>query len=221
MQAIGHLIPIALAVAISSVPIMAMIFMLLSPGRNRSAVPYMVGWILGIVIVLSVCALLAHTVPTASSDRQPDVAVGIAEIIVGIALIGVAFFSWRRSRRPETPKTPAWLSSAGKLGPWSSLGLGLVLNVRPKGILLAIAAGLTLRADADTPSVVVVSIVVYTLIAASTVTIPIIATVAAPKRMEPRLVSVHDWMLRNGGLLTGVIVGFIGVFVIGTGIGRL
>ncbi|WP_170285607.1 GAP family protein [Microbacterium rhizomatis] len=215
------MIPIALAVAISSVPIMAMFFMLLSPGRNRSAVPYMIGWVVGLVIVLAVCALLAHTVPTASSDRQPDLAVGIAEIVVGIALVGLAFFSWRRSRHQTAPQTPGWLSSAGKLGPWSSLGLGLVLNIRPKGILLAVAAGLTLRADADTTSVVVVSIVIYTVIAASTVAVPIIATVAAPKRMEPRLVSVHDWMLRNGGLLTGVIVGFVGVVVIGTGIGRL
>ena len=46
LDAIGHVLPIALAVAISSVPIMATILILLSPKRGRSALPFLIGWVL-------------------------------------------------------------------------------------------------------------------------------------------------------------------------------
>ena len=50
LQAIGHILPIALAVAISSVPIMATILILLSPKRAQSAIPFLIGWVLGIAV---------------------------------------------------------------------------------------------------------------------------------------------------------------------------
>lgn len=223
MEAIGHMLPIAVAVAVSSVPIVTMIFLLLSPNRSRAALPYLIGWVAGIAIVVSFCALLARAVPTARTERQPDTAVGIAEIVVGLALVGLAVFSWLRSRgrTAAAASTPKWLRSAGKLGPWSWMGVGFILNLRPKGILLAVAAGLTVRADADSPEVAGAAIVVYTLVASSTVAVPIIATLISPTRMEPRLVAVHDWMSRNGAVLTSVILVVIGVVVIGMGIERL
>ena len=39
LQATWHILPIAIAVAVSSVPIMATILILLSPNRARSALP--------------------------------------------------------------------------------------------------------------------------------------------------------------------------------------
>jgi hypothetical protein len=214
-------IPIAIAVAISSVPIMTTIFILLSPNRARSGVPFLIGWVAGIVLVVSACVLLAQAVPTPRSSRAPNTVVGILEIIVGVGLVALAVLAWLRARRSTTSSTPGWLSSSGKLGPWSSLGVGLILNVRPKGLLLAIAGGLTVRADAGSLPVAVVAVVIYTLIASSTVALPIVGTLAAPKRMEPRLIATNEWMLRNGASVTSLIVVVIGLVIVGMGIARL
>lgn len=224
MQAIGLMIPIAIAVAISSVPIVTTLVILLSPNRSRSALPFLLGWVGGILLVVTACALLAQAVPTPRSTRRPDTVIGVLEILVGATLIVLGIVSWYRERHggsPPSASTPAWLSSAGKLGPWSSVGLGLVLNVRPKGLLLAIAGGLTLRADAGTVPVAVLAILIYTLIGGSTVAIPIVATIASPTRMEPRLVAANEWMGRNGTVLTSAIVGVIGLVIVGMGIARL
>lgn len=221
MQAIGLMIPIALAVAISSVPIMTTLFILMSPNRSRSAVPFLLGWVGGIFLVVSACALLAQAVPAPRSPRRPDTVIGVLEILVGATLIVLGIVSWLRDRKGGPTSTPAWLSSAGKLGPWSSLGLGLVLNVRPKGLLLAIAGGLTVRADAGTLPEAVLAILVYTVIAASTVAVPILATIISPTRMEPRLIAADDWMRRNGSTLTSLIIGVIGLAIVVMGIARL
>ena len=224
MEAVGLIIPIAIAVAVSSVPIVTMLVILLSSNRSRSALPVLLGWVGGILLVVSVCALLAQAVPTPRSSRRPDTVIGVLEILVGAALIVLGLISWWRERHGashSSASTPAWLSRAGKLGPWSALGLGLVLNVRPKGLLLAIAAGLTVRADAGTVPIAILAILIYTLIGGSTVAVPIIATIASPRRMEPRLVAADDWMRRNGTVLTSVIIGVIGLAIVVMGIARL
>ena len=221
LQAILHVLPIAIAVAISSVPIMATILILLSPRRSESAVPFLIGWVLGMVVVVSLCALFAQAVPTARSPRQPQTAVGIGEILVGAALVVGAIIAWFRARRNPSSTMPKWLNSVSTLGPWPSLGVAFALNVRPKGLLLGIAAGLAIRGDGISLGQSVIAIAIYTIVGASTVAVPIIATLAAPKRMEPRLVRTRDWLARNSGAVTAVILLIIGVVIIATGIGRL
>lgn len=221
MEAIGHILPFAVAVALSSVPIMATIFILLSPNRSRSALPFLIGWLVGLFVVVCACALLAQVVPTARSPRQPDTAVGSLEIVVGLAMVVLALLTLRHARRQTEHKVPKWLQSAGNLGPWEAFGLAFILNVRPKALLLAIAAGLTIRADADSLTNALVAVLIYTVIAASTVAVPIIGTLAAPARMEPRLVSMRGWLLRNGEALGAVIGLLIGVVIMGAGIARL
>lgn len=220
-QAIGQLLPIALAVAISSVPIMATILILLSPKRAQSAIPFMVGWILGIATVVSICTVFAQLIPTSRSPRRPETVIGTAEILVGLALIVIAIIEWRRARRNPATAMPKWLNAVGSFGPWSSFGIAFALNVRPKGLLLAVAAGLALRAGELSLGESAIAIAIYTLVGCSTVAVPIIVTLAAPERMEPRLVLAKDWIVRNNGVITAIILVMIGVVIIGTGLGRL
>ncbi len=220
MPVIGHILPIALAVAISSVPITATIILLLSPSRSRSAAPFLIGWVLGIFATVTLASLAAQAIPVGRTRRQADTALGVLAIIVGVALIVLAIASWRRARL-NPPQLPKWLGSLESIGPWQSLGVALLLNLRPKGLLLAIAAGLTIRGDAESVSDAVFAIVVYTVIGASTVAVPIIATLAAPARMEPRLVRAREWLDAHGEAVTNIILIFIGVVIVGAGIARL
>ena len=220
-QALGHVLPIALALAISSVPIMATILILLSPQRDRSALPFLIGWVLGIAVVVSACTAFAQLIPTSRSPRRPETAIGTAEIVIGLTLIVLALIAWRRARRNPSTAMPKWLSAVGSFGPWAAFGVAFALNVRPKGLLLAIAAGLALRAENLSLGESAVVIAIYTIVAASTVAFPIIVTLAAPERMRPRLESAQEWITRNNDAIGAIIVVLIGVVILGTGIARL
>lgn len=220
-QAIGHLLPIALAVALSSVPIMATILILLSPRRSQSALPFLIGWVLGLAVVVSACTLFAQLIPASRSPRRPETAIGTAEILVGLTLIVLALIAWRRARRNPSTAMPKWLSAVGSFGPWAAFGVAFALNLRPKGLLLAIAAGLALRAEDLSVGESAVVIAIYTVVAASTVAFPIIVTLAAPERMTPRLTSAQEWITRNQGAIGALVVILIGVVIVGTGLGRL
>ena len=220
MQTFLHLLPLALALAFSTVPILAAFVILLSPNSSRSAIPFLIGWVLGMFAVVSLATLLAQTVPKPRLPRREQETIGILEVIVGAAIILIGLFTLWRQRKRAQETIPRWLKSVEKVGPWSSFGLALLLNIRPKSLLLAIASGLALRADTKSVSDAVIAIAIYTLIGSSTVTIPIIAATASPERVRPRLVQAREWLLRNGEVITSVILMLVGALIIGIGLGR-
>ena len=221
LQAIGHILPISVAVALSSVPITAMLLILLSKNRRRSAIPFLIGWVAGLALVVSLFTLFGRALPGRTPNAVQAV-VGRGEILIGLALIVVAIVSWRRAAaRPRTTDAPRWVAAVGSLGPWPCLGVALILNVRPKALLLAAAAGLSVHgAPLDAASTVIV-LVIYTVISASTVAGPIIATLIAPARMEPSLLRAHAFISTYGPIATDLIMLMIGVVIVGDGLTRL
>jgi len=219
-QAFGQLLPIALAAAVSSAPITAMILILLSPKRDEAAIPFLIGWVLGAAVVLIVATLAAQTLPD-SRPRQPQTAIGVLEILIGAALIVLAILALRRRHEGENGQMPKWARAIGSFGAARSFEIGLALNVRPKGLLLTAAASLTLRSAAIGFEGTVFLIAVYTAIATSTVTAPIVASRVSPDRMEPRLIAARGWLTANGSVVTALIMIMIGVVVLGAGLGRL
>lgn len=216
-----HIVPIAIALAFSTVPILAALVILLSPFGSRSAVPFLIGWIGGIFGVALLMTALAQFLPDSRIPRRAERTIGWLEITVGAALILLGVWTILRSRRRSQQTIPKWMTSIEKLGPWPSFGFGLLLNIRPKGLLLAIAAGLALRADASSGAEVALGLAIYTLIGASTVAIPILASVFARKEVEPRLVAAREWLLSHGEVLTSIILLLVGALVIVVGVQRL
>jgi hypothetical protein len=223
MQVFLQLLPLAIALAVSTAPILAALILLLSPNRARSAMPFLVGFVVGMFLVALAATLAAQFVPASRLPRRSDETIGALEIVVGTGLVVVGIVSIVRARRRTEPvrKVPGWLRRVETIGPLASFGLAFVLNLRPKSVLLAAAAGLALRADVESTTEALIALALYTVIGASTVAVPIIASAVAPERMEPRLAGAREWLLRHGEVLTGGIVLVVGVLVIGIGVGRL
>lgn len=219
-QAFGALLPIAVAVAISSVPITVTILILLSPKKNQDSVPFLVGWVIGAAAVITLSALGAQVLPDLPR-RMHDEMVAALEIVIGIALMVLPLVELRRGSRTDTAGLPRWLSAVDSFGPLVSFAVAVVLNFRPKGLLLGITAGLALHTVGLKVGETAALIAIYTAIATSTVVIPIVASFLAPQRVEPKLISARDWLAANGRMLTSVIMFMIGVVILGSGIAHL
>ena len=220
LSALGPLLPIAVAVAVSSVPIMATIVILLSPRRNRSAIPFLIGWVVGMAAVVVVAAVGASALP-GMSFRASQTTIGIGQVIVGVALLVVAVLTWRRAARAPAENGNAWLDRVDRMGPVAALGLAVALNLRPKGLLLGAAAGLSLAGSSLKTDEAVIVVAIYLGIACSTVIVPIIVTLVAPDRMRPRLVVARDWLSRNSAHITVVVLVMVGFVILGAGLSRL
>jgi hypothetical protein len=221
LSALGQVLPIAVAVAFSSVPITATILILLSPKRNISGAAFLVGWVAGLIIVVSAATFGAQALPITSLRTQQS-AFGVTEIVIGAALVILGIVSGLRAVRHPTPAQGAkWLTAVKSFGPRPSFGLAVVLNFRPKGLLLGVAAGLAIGGDATSAGDALGAIAFYVVISASTVAVPIISTIAMPELMQPWLVDAQHWLEQHGRLVTALLMGLIGVVILGVGVGQL
>jgi cytochrome c biogenesis protein CcdA len=216
-QALGQLLPIAIAAAVSSVPIMATILILLSDERDKAALPFLAGWVIGAATILTLATLLAQSAPQ-DRPRHDETWVGILEIVIGAALIAVGLVAMRRPRtQGAAVRTPAWMGRIGSIRGRRAFWLGLALNVRPKALLLIAAAGLLLRSASLSIEGTALVMAFFIVVATSTVVFPILFTLVAPDRMGPRLVATRDWISSNGPIVTGAVMVLVGLFLVYAG----
>lgn len=217
LQTLGPVLPIAVAVAISSVPITVTLVILLSTRHRGSALPFLIGWILGIV-VLAVAFTFAATAIPSTATVKPETLAGIIQIVVGMALLAFVLVMWRRSPQVGHEGEPRWLRSASGLGPWTAFGLGVALNIRPKEILLCIALGVAMTAHPLTLADSTIILAIYTAIAGSSVGALVVFSLVDPKRAEPHLVTARSWLVKNNRIVSILIMLMIGVVIVGHGL---
>jgi hypothetical protein len=220
LSALGPLLPIAVAVAVSTVPIMATILILLSPKRNQSAIPFLIGWVVGMAAVVVIAAFGANALPIGSFRGQQR-AIAIGQILVGTALLVAAVMAWRRATRARADQGNRWLGRVDRMGPVAALGLALALNLRPKALLLGAAAGLSVAGSSLKTTEAVIVLAIYVGLSSSTVIVPIVATLVAPARTQPRLVLARDWLSHNSAYITVVVLLMVGFVILGAGISQL
>jgi len=146
---------------------------------------------------------------------------GALELLIGSALIVLGVTQIRRRAQASAAGMPRWLTAVDSFNGPVSFAVGVVLNLRPKGLLLGITAGLGLHAASVDRAEAAALVLIYTLIATSTVVIPIIASFLAPERVQPKLVSARDWISANGRVLTSAMMFMIGVVIFGAGLTHL
>ncbi|MFP3465347.1 GAP family protein [Leifsonia sp. SIMBA_070] len=217
---IGAILPLAVGIAISPIPIIAAILMLLSPKARGSSLGFLLGWVLGIVVAVVVFTLLSSVLPRGEGDQSKPI-VGVVTIVLGLLLLLLAVRQWRSRPTGDAEATlPKWMGAIDTMTAGRALVLGFVLAaVNPKNLLMGIAAGIAIGSGGLNAGEIVIVVVVFAVIAASTVAIPVIAYLVASQRMAAPLSSLRTWLVHNNAMIMAVLLLVIGVVLIGKGIG--
>jgi threonine/homoserine/homoserine lactone efflux protein len=217
---IGEILPLAIGVAFSPIPIIAAILMLLSPHAKTTSIAFMVGWIVGIIVAILVFTLLSSLLPTEDAGASPIA--GVIKIIVGLLVLLLAGKQWRgRPTNGEKATLPKWMSAIDSMTPVRGGGLGFLLAaLNPKNLLLAASAGLVVGSAALSSGQDAVVIIIFTLLAGSTVLVPVVAYLAASARMAEPLENLRKWLEDNNAIIMTIVLLMIGVTMIGKGMGN-
>ena len=145
------------------------------------------------------------------------------QILLGVGLLALARRQWRsRPAEGAEPAMPTWMSAIDSFTPTKGFGLGFVLSaVNPKNLLMGVAAGVSIGQGGLTVAQDAVAIAVFTVIAATTVAVPVIAFLVSPARWTAPLQSLRSWLTHNNATVMAVLLLVIGVVVIGKGLGYL
>ncbi|ASD22563.1 hypothetical protein B7495_11085 [Cryobacterium sp. LW097] len=194
--------------------------MLLSPKARGTSIAFLIGWVLGVVVAVVVLTFVSSLLPGSDNDASKPIN-GVIKIILGALLLLLATKQWRsRPRTSAEPPLPKWMAAIDSMTPVRGLLLGFALSgVNPKNLLLGAAAGMAIGSEGLSAGEASLTIVIYTLIAASTVAVPVIAYLVASNQMARPLEELRTWLVHNNATVMAVLLLVIGVVLIGKGIG--
>lgn len=219
---IGDLLPLAVGVAISPVPIIATILMLLAPRAGAASVGFLLGWLVGIAGATTLFTLLAGTTDLGSSD-DPSTTASWVQIVLGALLLVLAVRQWRARPKPgEQGTLPAWMSAIDSFTLGKAAGLGFLLSaVNPKNLLMSAAAGTAIGGGGLSGGETTLAVVLFVALAASTVAVPVIGYAVAAQRMRRPLDELKVWLQDNNTAVMSVLLLVIGIVLVGKGVGGL
>src|SRR4029077_14894199 len=96
--ALGQMCPFAIGVAISPMPIVAIVLMLVTPKAKSNGLAFLLGWIAGILVVGTIALLVVDPDSSGDSSSRPTW-IDWLELVLGLLLLLVAARQWRS--RPQ------------------------------------------------------------------------------------------------------------------------
>jgi Sap, sulfolipid-1-addressing protein len=218
-QGISEILTFAIGVAISPVPIIAVILMLFSNRAKVNGPAFLAGWILSLAVVSTVIYVIAHDGSVATSTTADDSA-SWGKIVLGVALLALARRNWRKRPAPGAePEMPTWLATVESLSPVKAFGLAVVLAaVNPKNLILTAGAAAGLAQLGLSTSDAVVAIVVFVAIGSLTIVGPVLYALFGGEKARTSLDSAKAWLtIHNAAVMAALFLVF-GVDLIAKGL---
>jgi threonine/homoserine/homoserine lactone efflux protein len=221
-KAIGAILPYALGAAISVVPIIAIILMLVTAKAKPNGTAFALGFVLGLAAICVVAVVLAGG-SDFSSSSGPTKTVSVIKLLLGLLLLAAAARQWRARPKPgETPAMPKWLESIDQFTPPRSFAIGAALSaVNPKNLAMSLAAGLSIAQAELSTGQEAATILIYVLLAGATILGPLVVYFAMGHRATEILAEWRTWLADNNATVMSVLLLVFAVVLIGQGISGL
>jgi Sap-like sulfolipid-1-addressing protein len=221
-QAIGGSLPLAVGIAVSPLPIIAVVLMLTTPRARGNGLAFVLGWLLGLGVVGAIILVVAG--PTdASRSGTPAAWVSWVKIALGALLLLVALRQFRgRPHQGEEASLPKWMGAIDRFRAVTALGLATVLaGANPKNLLLAVGGAAAIAQTGIPGGQQAIAYLVFALIGTIGVAAPVAIFFAMGKRSQDLLVELKGWMGRYNAVIMSALCLVIGVKLIGDAIAAL
>lgn len=221
-QAIGGSLPLAVGIALSPVPIIAVVLMLTSRRAKLNGPAFVLGWLIGLGVVGAIVLAISGS-GGASTSGAPATWVSWAKIVLGVLLLLVAIRQYRsRPRENEEPQMPKWMATIDRTTPIAALGLAAVLSgANPKNLLLAVGGAAAIAGTGIGGGQQAIAYLVFALIGTLGVGVPVVIYFAMGERSEKLLAGLKDWMSAHNAVIMTVLCLVIAAKLIGDGISGL
>jgi hypothetical protein len=199
-----------LVVALSPLPVVCFILLLGAPRSIAKGVAYIVGWIVSLTVIVVGTLILTGGHPP-RPDTAPRAAVSWITGLLGVGL--VAFGLWQRRREaagPRPPKPPpTWMAKVDTMPIWVAAGLGVLLQPWP-----FVAAGAASVAGMDLSAWAVVSLVLFGVLATSSLLTMEVYVILAPEGGQIRLTRLRTWLEVNRSQVLTVLALVLGAALV-------
>ncbi len=218
---IGDILPYAIGVAISPVPIIAVILMLFSTRASANAPAFLAGWVVGLLVATTLVLLFSNVIGV--GEGAPPTWVSLLKIVLG-ALLLLLGYEKLQGRPPAgaTAPLPKWLEAVDRLTPGTSFGMGALLSgVNPKNLILAAAAALAIAQAGRSTIDTLMAVLAFVVIGSLSIAVPVLYARMGGSAARARLDASRVWLGVNNATVMAVLLLLFGVILIGQGLGGL
>ena len=219
-NAIGDLLPSALAVALSPIPIVAVILVLGAPRARTAGPAFALGWIAGL---LAVSVIVVLVVGAGSDPDASDPGLNWFKIAIGVLFLAMAARQWRKRPGPgEEPEAPSWMATIETVTPGRAAVLGGALSgVNPKNLALTLTAAASIaEAGLDTADTAI-AVAVFVVLGSLTVAGAVLFYLVDADRAARPLAAVRQFMFANNAVIMMVVLLLLGAKLLGDGLAVL
>jgi hypothetical protein len=221
-EAIGQSLPLAVGVALSPLPIIAVVLMLTSPRARANGPAFVFGWLIGLGVVGALVLALAGP-GGASEQGQPAAWVSWLKVVLGLGLLLLSARQFRgRPHEGEEATLPRSMGAIDRFTPGKALGGGAVLaGANPKNLLLAVGAATAIAQTGIGGGQQAIAYAVFAVVGTVGVGAPVLLYFAMGKRSAQLLGRLKDWMGHNNAVIMAVLCLVIAMKLLGDGLGGL
>ncbi|MGO4257554.1 GAP family protein [Marmoricola sp. RAF53] len=219
LTAIEESLPIAVGLALASVPMLLITVTLVIKRPLRHSWAFLAGWLLGLFVVGGAVVLAADLLML--GDEPADWAAYV-EIVLGMVLLVLAVTRWRKRSAPADDSGPSLLDRVVDGDVRRTFVTGFALAAaNPKNIVI-VAAGATVIAD--TTALVAEqagALAVFVVVASLGVAVPALVRMVLGRRAAPVLARADVAITRHAEAIVAVVFLALGVVVLVKGLGGL
>jgi hypothetical protein len=225
MSALPQALPLALSAAFYPPALLVLLLLLTGTHPRRLVLAYFAG--AAILTIGAGLIALGLLIATGATTQDSSTASGWLYIAVGVVLLVLSGWAWRRRAREPTEKRDHSGASRGRIAEWSrrattsqkwAFVLGLVMFLPSPLYLLAVKE---IADSGDSSSSNVLAVLICAVGVMLFVEIPLVAMFVRPGGVAAGIQRFHGWLRRNGWTFAAGLALIAGMSAIGQGIDAL
>lgn len=204
-----NMLPSAIGVAISPLPVIAVILMLMSKRAAGNSLAFLIGWV-GALVAISLVVLNLGISPDGTGES--NTAVQWTKLVIGIVFLLLAAANWRKRPKKGRPVAmPKWMQTLDRTTWPVAFVLALLLaGANPKNLGLAFA-GVAGIVQADLPAGnTTLAVTLFIAIASVSIVLPILYFFIARRSAKKMLLKLKGWLARYNAVIMAVLLLVIG-----------
>lgn len=217
---IGDLLPPAFAVALSPIPIVAVVLVLRAPKARTAGPAFALGWIGGL---LAVSVIVVLVLGVGSDPDSDDPGISWLKVAIGILFLVMGARQWKkRPRDGQEPETPKWMATIDTATPPKASLLGAALSgANPKNLALTLAAAASIAEARLDQADKAIAIAVFVALGSVTVGGAVLLYLVDAERAARPLDAIKRFMSDNNAVIMMVVLLLLGAKLLGDGLAVL
>jgi len=195
-----HMLPFAVGIAISPVPIITVILMLFTPRPRSNGAGFLLGWFLGIGIPALVVFILDRVINQGNDSTPPSRVASMVRIVGGLILISVATWNWIYRNKPgDENKKPLLIRVVDSITPWKAILLGFLFAdvTNPKNLALTVAGCMAITAGHLSAFGNAIVLTLFTGMASLGVALPVLLFLSGGDAAKLTVEQWRQWLMKH------------------------